>query len=115
MGTAVNLMAMLPRDMPHRMQSDFIEKRLVFAVQQQGDKGYDVRDALKFIVKERENPRFRAFDKEIAQIMLSGIKMFRDNIERHFRVHSKGIGIFCKNPEGIKASNLIVEYFGEIY
>jgi len=32
MGTAVNLMALLPRDMPLRLQSDFIEKRLVFAV-----------------------------------------------------------------------------------
>lgn len=41
--------------------------------------------------------------------------MVKDNINTHFRVHSKGIGIFCKRPEGIKASNLIVEYFGEIY
>ena len=41
--------------------------------------------------------------------------MIRDNIERHFRVHSKGLGIFCKRKEGIKASNLIIEYFGEIY
>ena len=41
--------------------------------------------------------------------------MVSDNINSHFRVHSKGVGIFCKRPEGIKASNLIVEYFGEIY
>jgi len=41
--------------------------------------------------------------------------MVRDNVERHFRVHSKGIGIFCRKKEGIKASNLIIEYFGEIY
>lgn len=51
----------------------------------------------------------------MAAIVLSGIKMFKDKIERHFRVHSKGIGIFCKRKDGIKASNLIVEYFGEIY
>jgi len=33
----------------------------------------------------------------------------------HFRVHSKGLGIFCKRKEGIKCNDLIVEYFGEIY
>jgi hypothetical protein len=41
--------------------------------------------------------------------------MVKDKIERHYRVHSKGIGIFCKRKEGIKANNLIIEYFGEIY
>jgi hypothetical protein len=41
--------------------------------------------------------------------------MVRDKIERHYRVHSKGIGIFCKKEGGIKANNLIIEYFGEIY
>lgn len=32
MGTAVNLMVLLPRDMPSKFQSDFIEKRLVYAI-----------------------------------------------------------------------------------
>lgn len=54
-------------------------------------------------------------DRYFASIVLSGVKMVRDKIERHFRVHSKGIGIFCKRKEGIKANNLIIEYFGEIY
>lgn len=33
----------------------------------------------------------------------------------HFRVHTKGIGIFCKKKSGIKKDSLVVEYFGEIY
>jgi len=41
--------------------------------------------------------------------------MDKDKNEKHYRIHSKGIGIFCRRKEGIKASNLIVEYFGEIY
>jgi hypothetical protein len=41
--------------------------------------------------------------------------MIKDRNRNYFRVHSKGIGIFCKRQDGIKASNLIVEYFGEIY
>jgi len=31
----------------------------------------------------------------------------------HFRVHSKGLGIFCKRD--ISKEGLVVEYFGEIY
>lgn len=33
MCTAVNLMNLLPRDTPQHIQSDFIEKRLVYAIQ----------------------------------------------------------------------------------
>jgi len=33
----------------------------------------------------------------------------------HFRIHSKGLGIFCKKEDGIEGNSLVVEYFGEIY
>lgn len=33
----------------------------------------------------------------------------------HFKIHSKGVGIFCKIKEGIKTNSLVIEYFGEIY
>lgn len=74
-----------------------------------------MREALKYIINNKEHPRFKESDRELALVVLSGINQCRDNIETHFRVHSKGIGIFCHKPEGIKASNLIIEYFGEIY
>jgi hypothetical protein len=32
MCTAVNLMNLLPRDVPQKVQSDFVENRLVFAI-----------------------------------------------------------------------------------
>ena len=115
MCTAVNIIVLLPTSISAKLKSEFIESKLVFAIQQQGDRGYDIREALKFIIKEKSHARFKEFDREMAQIVLSGIQMVRDNIERHFRVHSKGIGIFCKRKDGIKASNLIIEYFGEIY
>ena len=54
-------------------------------------------------------------DKDLAKIVLDGIKNCKRQNGVHFRIHSKGIGIFCKRKEGIKASNLIIEYFGEIY
>lgn len=74
-----------------------------------------MREALRFIIREKDNHRFTEFDREMAHVVLSGINMVKDKVETHFRVHSKGIGIFCKRRDGIKASNLIVEYFGEIY
>ena len=54
-------------------------------------------------------------DKEYAEMTLDGIKACTQKNEEFFRVHSKGLGIFCMRPEGIKANNLIIEYFGEIY
>ncbi len=33
----------------------------------------------------------------------------------YFRIHTKGVGIFCKKKEGIKVNTLVNEYFGEIY
>jgi len=32
-----------------------------------------------------------------------------------FRVHSKGLGIFCKKVGGIEKNSLVVEYVGEVY
>ena len=115
MGTGLNLIALLPINIPQKIKSDFIENKVVFAIQQQGDKGFDVREALKYILNEKDHSRFKEFDREMASILLAGINMVKDTIERHFRVHSKGIGIFCKREEGIKASTLVIEYFGEIY
>ena len=52
--TAVNLMCLMPRDTPQKVSSEFVEKRLMLAVQQQGEKGFDVREALKFIINNNE-------------------------------------------------------------
>lgn len=74
-----------------------------------------MREALKYIINDKETPRYGCFEKEMAKIVLNGINMCKGKVERFFRIHSKGLGIFCKRNEGIKASNLIIEYFGEIY
>ena len=70
--------------------------------------------------------RFSQADKELAQIILDAVNMciqynsssngiVESKTDPHFRVHSKGLGIFCKQAQGISKDNLIVEYFGEIY
>ena len=40
--TAMNLLDILPRDIPLPQRSHFLEKRLLFAIQQQGETGYDI-------------------------------------------------------------------------
>lgn len=85
----------------------------MFAIQQQGAQGYDIRLALDYILNPVNN--YSQSEKEIAAILLQAIKNFKDEMDPYFRVHSKGLGIFCKKKEGIKCNSLIVEYFGEIY
>lgn len=58
---------------------------------------------------------FTRLEKILAQNMIDGISNVKTKNEEHFRVHSKGMGIFCKRKEGIQPSSLVVEYFGEIY
>ena len=40
-------------------------------------------------------------EKELAMILELGINNFKTKIDPYFRVHSKGLGIFCKRKEGI--------------
>ena len=50
--TALNLLDLRPKDMPWKVFSEFVEHRLMFAIQQQGDKGWDIEVALNFIIDQ---------------------------------------------------------------
>ena len=58
--------------------------------------------------------KFTNADKRIAGVILAAIQNLPTRI-LHFRIHSKGLGIFCKRKDGIEGNSLVVEYFGEIY
>ena len=58
LGTAVNLLSLLPKDMPQKLQSEFVEKKLVFSIALQGEDGYDIFNALDFMVESTDIPRF---------------------------------------------------------
>jgi len=115
MCTGVSLLDLLPKDMPMAVKSQFVEMKLVYACQQQGENGFDIREALRFIIDIKDHPRFNESDRDLAKRLLRAINNCRKKNEEHFKVHSKGLGIFCKRPDGIKANTMIVEYFGEIY
>ena len=54
-------------------------------------------------------------EKELAKMILEAITSLKGSNDPHFRIHSKGLGIFCNRREGIRKNTLLVEYFGEIY
>jgi hypothetical protein len=54
-------------------------------------------------------------EKELAQGLLTAISNVKGGVDPHFRLHSKGLGIFCNRSGGISKGSLVVEYFGEIY
>ena len=61
--TAFNLCALRPRDFPPNLYSAFLEYRMMFAVQQQGSEGYDLRNALQFILDSE--PRYPETGHEV--------------------------------------------------
>ena len=65
----------MPRDIPVEQKSEFIEKKLMFAIQQQEEKGYDMRLAFDYIINS-ENEYFTQADKEITKIMQRAVLNF---------------------------------------
>ena len=62
-----------------------------------------------------EPERYSFMEKELARVVLEAVRATKKQNEDHFRIHSKGLGIFCNRKEGIRRNALLVEYFGEIY
>ena len=59
--------------------------------------------------------KFSYMERELAAGLLQGISLVKGENDPHFRIHSKGLGIFCNRREGIDKNSLLVDYFGEIY
>jgi hypothetical protein len=58
--------------------------------------------ALMYIINADLNDEIMALkftneDKIIAKIVYDGIMNFPEKNKKHFRIHTKGVGIFCNN------------------
>ena len=62
MYTAINLCLLRPRDVPGLVFSEFLEHRLMMAIQQQKLDGYDIRAALNFIINSE--PKYETTGEE---------------------------------------------------
>lgn len=104
--TAVNFITLCPRDLDPDQKSKFVSNKLTYAIQQQNEQGYDVIRALKYIIKadlkdEILSTKYNEEDKQIAKIVYNAIINFPEKNTKHFRIHTKGVGIFCNKKEGI--------------
>lgn len=80
------------------------------------EEGVELSESELVLWTEKEDPLlFSYMEKELAKIILEAITNIKGQNDPHFRIHSKGLGIFCKRKGGIRKNSLLVEYFGEIY
>lgn len=96
---------------------DFIQNKLIRAINFQHENGWDMRHACEFIIERTgkgcQEGMFDLKDREYAKILLKALNMNQE--KEAFRVHSKGQGLICVNKTGFKKNEFIVEYFGELY
>jgi len=59
-----------------------------------------------------QNESTSARDQSYAQCVLLAIQEYGLDL---FRIHPKGTGVVCMNPQGIPAHVLLSEYLGELY
>lgn len=63
--TVLNLNALKPKGIPADLFHQFLERRLMFAIHQQGEEGYDIRKALQFIISsDPEYPHDADIDED---------------------------------------------------
>lgn len=126
--TQVNLVDVLPREVSgfidkngqHIHRQVLVAKKLNFAIQRQGEHGYDMIRALRYIIDadlsdEILASKYTEHDQRVFRIVLQAIENLEEKASKHFRIHTKGVGIFCNKREGIACNTLVIEYFGEIY
>lgn len=90
----------------------FIEKRLLPCINaQSADTAHNMTTALQYIISDVNST---STDIEFAQAVLHKIEEV-NGIGELFRIHPKGTGVICSNPDGIRPHVVISDYLGEVY
>lgn len=97
----------------------FISKAMSRAINSVQENNWDIRNALTYILNDQQQI-FKLREKRYASGILNAIKGISEIIGinpvlNEFRIHPKGTGVICCNPNGISKNSLIVEYFGQLY
>lgn len=88
----------------------FVERVLLPTINKQpSDQAHNMACSLNYI---RHDPLTSELDKTYASCLLDGIEEYGIDI---FRIHPKGTGVVCINPNGIAAHVVVSEYLGELY
>lgn len=89
---------------------DFIEHRLLPAINRQSpDKAHNLSFALQSIL---DADGVSARDTLYATTLMAAFQQYGFEL---FKIHPKGTGVVCINPDGIPPQVLIAEYLGELY
>ena len=54
-------------------------------------------------------------EKALARVLMDCYRSDKKAFYERFRIFTKGLGVVCDRPEGVKKNQLVIEYFGEIY
>lgn len=88
----------------------FIEKILLPAINRQPPElAHNMSVCLESI---KTDPSISEIDKVYSDAVIAAV---RECSVDTFRIHPKGTGVICINPDGIKPHVLVTEYLGEIY
>jgi hypothetical protein len=88
----------------------FVEKILLPAINRQSpENAHDMSFSLEYIL---HNSCSSHHNKVFAEAVLSA---FKDCEKETFKIHPKGTGVVCINPNGIRPHVFVTEYLGELY
>ena len=113
-----NIMAYIRHPVTQKTHK-FISKALSKAINSVQTDNWDISNALTYILSDTQSI-FSLRDKRYAYGLLNAIKGLSEIIGTNavlseFRIHPKGTGVICANPQGISQNSLIIEYFGQLY
>lgn len=83
--TCYNIVFMLPANLDFQVKYSFIMNALERSIIQQNENGWDITAALKHIIRSYED--FSQVDRELAEIVLSGLENKPHLQDKHFRIY----------------------------
>lgn len=90
---------------------EWLERKLIPAVNRQGDHGWDILLALAEVKAKGEAAGDMA-SVVAAEAVTERVHMVGYN---YFRIHPKGVGLVCKRDGGLPRLTFVEEYLGEIH
>ena len=111
-----NLIDFLPHNFLEDYKATFIEKKLLKSLCNLGKEGYDLHHACEQIMNNSNSQEtYSETDILFATTLYKLFKLMPEIKIKTSKSFSKGVGMFCNNPNGIKENEFITGYYGEIY
>ena len=90
----------------------FVDKILMPEINANTDSAWDLRKSLRNVIAKQNDEKD---GKKIATACNAVLDVVNLAGLNYFRVHPKGRGVICKNPNGIPSATFVSQYLGEVY